>query len=145
MGSITVPVGNVDKERLHLIATTRAALDRAIEAVQINNRIGDISYAIQSYVESKGYSVVREYVGHGIGSAIHEDPQIPNFGEPGKGVRIKEGMVLAIEPMVNMGTYEVELLDDHWTVMTKDRLPSAHFEHMVVVTMNGPRVITFGY
>jgi methionyl aminopeptidase len=96
-------------------------------------------------VESAGFGVVREYVGHGIGYMIHEDPPIPNFGAPGKGVRLKEGMVLAIEPMVNMGTYEVEVLDDRWTVVTKDRLPSAHFEHMVVITRTGPQLLTTGY
>jgi methionyl aminopeptidase len=138
-------VEQVDAEKLRLISVTRTALDRGIEAARIDNRIGDISHAIQSFVESAGFSVVREYVGHGIGYMIHEDPPIPNFGVPGKGVRLKEGMVLAIEPMVNMGTYEVEVLDDHWTVVTKDRLPSAHFEHMVVVTRTGPRLLTAGY
>ena len=143
--AITVPVGKIGNEHERLIAVTRTALDHGIAAVQINNRIGDISFAIQSYVESAGFSVVREYVGHGIGTAIHEDPPIPNFGDPGKGVRLKEGMVLAIEPMVNMGTSEVEVLEDHWTVVTKDRLASAHFEHMVAVTRYGPRVLTTGY
>ncbi len=143
--AITVPTEQVDAEKLRLISVTRTSLDRGIEAARINNRIGDISHAIQSYVESAGFSVVREYVGHGIGYMIHEDPPIPNFGPPGKGIRLKEGMVLAIEPMVNMGTYEVEVLDDHWTVVTKDRLPSAHFEHMVVVTRTGPRLLTTGY
>lgn len=143
--AITVSIGKIDPERQRLISITRAALDRGIEAAQINNRVGDISHAIQSYVESAGFSVVREYVGHGIGYAMHEEPQIPNFGDPGKGTRLQEGMTLAIEPMVNMGTHEVETLDDHWTVVSKDRLPSAHFEHMVAVTRQGPRVLTFGY
>lgn len=143
--AITIPVETTKNEVQRLVSVTRTALDRGIEAAQINSRIGDISYAIQSFVESAGFSVVREYVGHGIGYMIHEDPPIPNFGEPGKGVRLKEGMVLAIEPMVNMGTYEVEVLDDHWTVVTKDRLPSAHFEHMIAVTKTGPRLLTTGY
>ena len=143
--AITVSVGKIAPEWARLIAVTRTALDRGIAAAQINNRIGDISHAIQSYVESAGFSVVREYVGHGIGIAIHEDPPIPNFGEPRTGVRLKEGMVLAIEPMVNLGKDEVEVLDDHWTVVTKDRLPSAHFEHMVVITRNGPQPLTTGY
>jgi methionyl aminopeptidase len=143
--AITVPVGTVDAEKLRLISVTRTSLDRGIEAARIDNRIGDISHAVQSFVESAGFSVVREYVGHGIGYMMHEDPPIPNFGAPGKGVRLKEGMVLAIEPMVNMGTHEVEVLDDRWTVVTKDRLPSAHFEHMVAVTRTGPRLLTSGY
>jgi methionyl aminopeptidase len=144
-GAVTVPIGKIDADRERLIAVTRTALDRGIEATRVNNRVGDISHAIQSYIESAGFAVVRDFVGHGIGTAIHEEPTIPNFGEPGKGARLKEGMVLAIEPMVNMGTFEVEILEDHWTVVTKDRLPSAHFEHMVVVTRNGPRVLTTGY
>jgi methionyl aminopeptidase len=143
--AITVPINKIGDEQARLITVTRTALDRGIEAAQINNRIGDISFAIQSHVESAGFSVVREYVGHGIGMAMHEDPPIPNFGDPGKGLRLKEGMVLAIEPMVNIGTCEVEVLDDQWTVVTKDRLTSAHFEHMVAVTRNGPRVLTTGY
>lgn len=144
-GAITISVGKVNAERQRLISVTRTALDRGIEAAQSNNRVGDISHAIQGYVESAGFAIVRDYVGHGIGTAMHEEPAIPNFGEPGKGARLKEGMVLAIEPMVNMGTYEVEILEDHWTVVTKDRLPSAHFEHMVAINRNGPRLLTIGY
>jgi methionyl aminopeptidase len=143
--AITCSVEPVEAEKSRLISVTRTALERGIAAARVDNRIGDISYAIQSYVESAGFSVVREYVGHGIGYMLHEDPPIPNFGVLGKGIRLKEGMVLAIEPMVNMGTYEVELLEDHWTVVTKDRLPSAHFEHMVVVTRTVPRLLTTGY
>jgi len=117
-------------------------LEKGISAVVGGNRIGDIGHAVQSVVEPRGFSVVRDFVGHGIGKKLHEQPQIPNFGEPGTGMKLREGMVLAIEPMVNAGTFQVEMLDDEWTAVTLDRRLSAHFEHTVVVTNNGPEVLT---
>jgi len=108
------------------------------------NRLSDISFVIQDFVESYGYSVVRELVGHGIGKQMHEDPQIPNFGRPGNGPVLQPGMTLAIEPMVNIGTWKVETLEDKWTIVTKDKQPSAHFEHTIAITVNGPRILTIG-
>ena len=121
---------------------TRESLDKAIEQCLEGNRIGDISHAVQSHVEEHGYSVVRSLVGHGVGKAMHEDPQIPNFGPAGRGPRLQEGMVMAIEPMINMGGWEVEQGADGWAVYTKDGSLSAHFEHTVAVTKKGPRVLT---
>jgi len=140
--AITVPVGEVSEEAFALMAATRESLGRAIEQCREGNRVGDISHAVQAYVEERGYSVVRSLVGHGIGRDMHEDPQVPNFGAPGKGPRLVAGMVLAIEPMVNAGRYEVEMGDDGWAVYTRDGTLSAHFEHTVAVTSNGPRVLT---
>jgi methionyl aminopeptidase len=138
----TVPVGVVSAEARALIDATRESLNEAISTVVSGNRIGDIGHAVQSFVEPKGFTVVRDFVGHGIGKKLHEQPQIPNFGERGTGMRLRPGMVLAIEPMVNAGTHKVEILEDDWTAVTLDRKLSAHFEHTVVVTENGPEVLT---
>jgi methionyl aminopeptidase len=138
----TVAVGKVTPEVDELIRVTRASLDIGIAAARSDKRLGDISSAIQTYVESEGLTVVREYTGHGIGRELHEDPKIPNFGPPGKGMRLRAGMVMALEPMVNLGTWSTEVLSDGWTVVTADRKPSAHFEHTIVVTANGPEILT---
>ena len=140
--AITVPVGEISERAKRLLRVTEEALYKGIEQAVIGKRLGDISSAIQRYVEAHGYSVVRQFVGHGIGRALHEDPQVPNFGKPGRGIKLKEGMVLAIEPMVNEGTYEVEILADGWTAVTKDRKLSAHFEHTVAITKNGPEILS---
>jgi len=140
--AITVPVGKVTGERKKLVEVTKKALQLGIKQAEPENHLSDISSAIQSYVEAEGFSVVRQFVGHGIGLNIHEEPEIPNFGQPHKGPILKPGMVLAIEPMVNMGTWEVEILQDGWTAVTKDRLPSSHFEHTVAVTESGPQILT---
>ena len=140
--AITVAVGVVPDETSALINATEQSLYAGIEKAVPGGRLFDISNAIQSYVEDKGYSVVRDFVGHGIGKNLHEDPQVPNFGASAKGVRLKAGMVLAIEPMVNQGTYEVHVLDDGWTVVTRDGGLSAHFEHTVAITNNGPDILT---
>jgi methionyl aminopeptidase len=138
----TLAIGQVDRESLRLMQTTQEALMKGIAQAVPGNRLSDISHAIQSHVESQGFSVVREYVGHGIGTAMHEQPQIPNFGAPGRGPRLKRGMVLAIEPMVNAGDFEVKTLTDGWTVVTKDGTRSAHFEHSVAITDRGPWILT---
>jgi len=138
----TNPIGDIDEELKKLLDVTEESLTRGIEKAIVNNRVTDISHAVQSFVESNGYSVVRDYVGHGIGKNMHEEPQIPNFGKAGHGPRLYAGVTLAIEPMVNAGTHEVETLEDDWTVVTKDRKPSAHFEHTVAVTEDGPEVLT---
>lgn len=140
--AITVPVGNVSIEADKLMSTTEQALYRGIEKARVGNRLGDISSAIQDHVESNGFSVVRDFVGHGIGKNLHEDPQIPNYGLRGRGVELKAGMVLAIEPMVNEGVYQVKVLSDGWTVVTLDGKLSAHFEHSVAVTENGPIILS---
>lgn len=137
----TFAVGRVSPEADRLIAVTRRALEIAVESVRPDRRLSDIGHAVQTYVESQGFSVVREFVGHGIGSALHEDPQVPNFGAPGKGPRLKPGLVLAIEPMVNAGTPEVEIDADGWTARTQDGSLSAHFEYSVAVTEDGARVL----
>ncbi|MCP3677319.1 MAG: type I methionyl aminopeptidase [Deltaproteobacteria bacterium] len=140
--AVTIPVGHISSEVARLIDITCASLDRGIEAVRVGNRVQDISSAVQREVEGAGFSVVRAFVGHGIGRNLHEAPQVPNFGSPGKGMRLKEGMVLAIEPMVNAGGSDVKILDDGWTAVTKDGALSAHFEHSVAVTRNGPYVLS---
>jgi len=140
--AVTVPIGEISESAQELVTTTRDSLYAGIEAAREGNRLSDISHAVQVVVEAKGFSVVRTFVGHGIGRDLHEDPQVPNFGPPGRGVRLREGMVLAIEPMVNEGTYEVEILEDGWTAVTKDRKLSAHFEHSVAITKNGPRILS---
>jgi methionine aminopeptidase, type I len=140
--AVTLPIGDVDEDILKLLRVTEESLMMGIAQVKVGNRLYDISHAVQTHVEANGFSVVRDYVGHGIGSAMHEDPQIPNFGKPGRGPRLEVGMALAIEPMVNMGTYEVKTLKDHWTVVTKDNRPSAHFEHTVAITENGLEILT---
>ncbi len=140
----TIPVGKVSAKIEELLRVTREALYLGIDQARPGNRIGDVSHAVQSHVESSGYSVVRSLVGHGIGRSMHEDPQVPNFGKAGKGPELKAGMVLAIEPMVNAGTHEVDVLDDEWTVVTRDGEPSAHFEHSVAITEDGPVILTNG-
>ena len=130
----TVPVGKVDEERLKLIRVTEQCLDRAIEQCRAGKHLGDIGWAVQQHAEASGYSVVRDYVGHGIGRRMHEDPQIPNYGRSGLGPKIKVGYVFAVEPMVNQGTDKVVVLKDGWTVVTKDKKCSAHFEHSVAIT-----------
>lgn len=140
--AITIPVGNVSDEALRLKDIAEEALYTGIEKACIGNRLSDISFAIQSLVERNGFSVVREFVGHGIGRSLHEEPQVPNFGSPGLGVRLKAGMVLAIEPMINAGGSEVKILQDGWTAVTKDGSLSAHFEHTVAITEDGPVILT---
>lgn len=140
--AITVPVGEVSDVAKRLIGTTRKALYKGIEEARAGNRLGDVSAAVQEQVESAGFSVVRDFVGHGIGKSLHEDPQIPNFGIRGRGIELKSGMVLAIEPMVNEGTYKVKVLDDGWTAVTADGKLSAHFEHSLAITGNGPVILS---
>ncbi len=141
-GAITIPVGEVTDSHQKLVQVTEEALSRGVEVVRAGNRISDIGHAVQSFVESKGFSIVRDFVGHGIGTKLHEEPQIPNYGEPGRGYRMLPGMVLAIEPMVNAGGHFVKTLSDNWTVVTMDGSFSAHFEHSVAVTENGPWVLS---
>ena len=138
----TFPVGEIQPELQRLLQVTREALFRGIDKILAGNRVSDISASIQEHVESQGFSVVREFVGHGIGLALHEDPQVPNYGRPGRGPRLQEGMVLAIEPMVNTGRPESRLLEDQWTAVTVDGGCSAHFEHSVAVTENGPWILS---
>jgi methionyl aminopeptidase len=140
--AITVPVGNVDSELQRLLQVTEESLARGIAAAVVGGRISDISYAVQSFVELHGFSVVREFVGHGIGKQLHEEPQVPNFGKSGQGPRLKAGMTLAIEPMVNAGESGVKILNDGWTAVTTDGKFSAHFEHTVAITDNGPEILT---
>lgn len=140
--AITVPVGAVGEDLTHLIDVTKLALERGVDQAKVGNRISDISRAIQHCVESHGLSVVRQFVGHGIGAKLHEPPEIPNYVQRQASPRILEGMVLAIEPMVNLGTSKVKVMHDQWTVVTADRKPSAHFEHSVAVTKNGPMVLS---
>ena len=140
--AITVPVGSVSGEARELCRVTEDSLYEGIRQVQPKNRLSDISHAIQQFVEAKGFSVVREFVGHGIGQQLHESPQIPNYGPAGKGVVLKPGMVFAIEPMINQGRAEVEILGDQWTAVTIDRKLSAHFEHTVAVTEGEPDILT---
>lgn len=138
----TVCVGNVSEENRKLVETTEAALEQAINLCRIGSRLGDLGFAVQNYAELQGYSVVRQFVGHGIGKQMHEDPQVPNFAPAGTGKRLKAGLVIAVEPMVNAGAPDVEVLDDKWTAVTKDRSMSAHFEHTIAVTEEGPWVLT---
>jgi len=140
--AITIPVGDVSLVAESLIKTTQESLSVGIDKAVPGGRLFDISHAVQFYVEQRGYSVVRDFVGHGIGRKLHEDPQIPNYGQPGSGVRLKSGMVLAIEPMINEKSYEVKVLEDGWTVVTCDGGLSAHFEHTVAITDNGPEILT---
>ena len=138
----TFAVGDISDEAKRLIDTTRESLYEGIKAAVAGSRIGDISYAIQRYVEARGCSVVRQFVGHGIGTHLHEAPEVPNFGTPGRGIRLLPGMTLALEPMVNMGNYDVKVMPDGWTVLTKDGSLSAHFEHTIAVTSDGPQIMT---
>ncbi|HEY7135309.1 MAG TPA: type I methionyl aminopeptidase [Acidimicrobiia bacterium] len=140
--ALTVPVGEVDDESQRLIHVTKRSLDAAIEQVVAGNRLGDVGAAVEDVAEAAGFTVVREYVGHGIGTAMHEEPQVPNYGPPGRGLKLKEGLVLAIEPMVNAGGAATRALDDGWTVVTADGRRSAHFEHTIAVTESGPEVLT---
>lgn len=137
-------IGDIDEEKQKLIETTKTSLYRGIKKCRAGNRLSDISHAIQSYVESKGFSVVRDLVGHGIGKALHEPPQIPNYGPPHQGPKLESGMVFAIEPMVNVGNADIQIMQDGWTVKTKDRKPSAHFEHTVLITDGVPEILTQG-
>jgi methionyl aminopeptidase len=140
--AITVAVGELDDETQRLVTATHESLDLAITKAVPNGRLSDISHAVQSWVEPKGFSVVREFVGHGIGRNLHEAPQIPNYGQAGQGPRLKPGMVLAIEPMINAGVPGVKILEDGWTAVTQDGKRSAHFEHTVAITDNGPEILT---
>ncbi len=140
--ALTLAIGAVSDKAQRLIKTTEESLNVAINEARPGNRLSDISYAVQSYVEARGYSVVRDFVGHGIGKNLHEGPQIPNFGQPGRGVKLKAGMVLAIEPMINEKGHEVSVLDDGWTAVTCDGGLSAHFEHTVAITEDGPEILT---
>jgi methionyl aminopeptidase len=140
--AITLAVGKIDPLIKKLIEVTETSLYEGIKLAKPGNHLSDISHAIQSYVERNGFSVVREFVGHGIGLKLHEEPEIPNFGPPGEGPVLKEGMVLAIEPMVNLGRWESEILPNGWTAVTKDNLPSAHFEHTVAITSKGAEILT---
>jgi len=141
--AITVPVGEeISPELKKLLEITQQSLYRGIEATRLGNTVGDVGAAVQELVEANGFSVVREFVGHGIGTRLHEDPQVPNYGTPGHGAKLREGMVLAIEPMVNAGGPGVRVLDDKWTAVTEDGRPSAHFEHCVAVTKDGPVILT---
>jgi methionyl aminopeptidase len=140
--AVTVPVGDIDAESKRLIEVTRTSLEAAIGHVREGERLGDIGAAVEEVATGAGFTVVREYVGHGIGTAMHEEPQVPNYGPPGRGLKLKEGLVLAIEPMVNAGGPETEVLSDGWAVVTRDRRRSAHFEHTIAVTEHGPEVLT---
>ncbi|HEX4576442.1 MAG TPA: type I methionyl aminopeptidase [Edaphobacter sp.] len=140
--AVTYPIGKVAPKTAKLLEVTQASLEKAIQQCLVGGRLGDISAAVQELCEAEGFGVVREFVGHGIGRAMHEDPQVPNFGDPGKGPRLKAGMVLAIEPMINAGGPEVRVLKDGWTAITIDGSYSAHFEHTVAITKDGPQVLT---
>ena len=140
--AVTVPIGNISPEVRRLLDVTRASLFRGIGQARAGNRLSDISFAVQSFVEMHGFSVVRDFVGHGIGRQLHEEPEIPNYGQPSQGPVLAEGMVFAIEPMVNMGTHRTKTLSDGWTVVTEDGKPSAHFEHTIVITAKGPEILT---
>lgn len=140
--AITFPVGNIDDEAKKLLEVTEKARTIGIENAVAGNRLGDIGHAIQSYVEKNGFSVVRDYAGHGVGLSMHEDPMVPNFGRKGRGFKIENGMVLAIEPMVNVGTYKLNMKDDGWTVVTKDGKKSAHFEHSIAIVDGKPIILS---
>jgi methionyl aminopeptidase len=140
--AITLPVGEIDEESRHLLETTRRSLYAGIEALRSGNRLGDVGAAVQTTVEREGFSVVKDFVGHGIGRQLHEPPQLPNFGRSGRGQRLKPGMVVAIEPMVNSGGAEVRMRSDGWTAATADGSRSAHFEHTVAITEDGPEILT---
>ena len=142
--AVTIGLGRISRSLKELIEVTRKSLFEGIKQARLNNNLSDISFSIQQYVEKHGFSVVRQFVGHGIGYKLHEEPEIPNFGRPHQGPRIKSGMVFAIEPMVNMGTWESDILDNGWTAVTKDRLASAHFEHTVAITERGQEILTAG-
>jgi methionyl aminopeptidase len=140
--AVTLPVGKIGEEAEKLLQVTETSLYLGIKQAVVDNRLFDISYAIQSWVEENGFSVVRDFVGHGIGRELHEEPQVPNFGIPHQGPRLKEGMILALEPMVNAGIFKVKILDDGWTAVTADGSLSAHFEHTIAITSNGPEILS---
>ena len=140
--AVSIPVGEIDDTTQQLLDDTRASLYAGIAAAQPGNRIGDIGAAVESYALERGYGVVRQFVGHGIGRFLHEDPQVPNYGEPGKGILLRPGMCICIEPMLNMGTEATKILDDDWTVVTADGALSAHFEHTLAITKDGPKILT---
>jgi methionyl aminopeptidase len=140
--ALTMPVGEISSGASALLKVTEESLYKAIAAATTTNRLSDISYAVQSHVEAHGFTVVRDFVGHGIGKQLHESPQVPNFGEPGKGVKLKSGMVLAIEPMINEKGHDVKVLEDGWTAVTCDGGLSAHYEHTVAITEHGPEILT---
>jgi methionyl aminopeptidase len=140
--AVTIAVGRVSEEVLKLMKVTRESLFKAIEKCRVGNRLGDVCNAVQAHVEPLGYSVVRNFCGHGIGRAMHEEPQVPNYGKAGSGPILREGWVLAIEPMINLGRHDVKVLSDGWTVITLDGRPSAHFEHTVAITQEGPQILT---
>ena len=140
--AITIAIGEISDENKKLLEATEKSLYLGIEHAKKNNRIGDISYAIQEYIESKGFAIVKDLCGHGVGKYLHEDPQIPNFGEPNSGPKIKNGMTIAIEPMINVGTYQVMVAEDGWTVVTKDKKASAHFEHTVAIINDKPEILS---
>lgn len=140
--AVTFGVGKISADLRRLLAVTKSSLSEGVKKARAGNYLSDISYAIQSYVEKHNLSVVREFVGHGVGFKLHEEPEIPNFGKPGCGPKLTEGMVLAIEPMVNIGTWQAVLSENGWTARTKDGKPSAHFEHTIAITKEGPRIIT---
>jgi methionyl aminopeptidase len=140
--ALTVPVGAIRPELAKLLDVTRVSLDKAIDNVRSGHRLGEVSSSVQEWVERNGFSIVREFVGHGIGTRMHEEPNVPNYGDPGKGPKLQEGMVFAIEPMVNVGNADVRVLEDRWTAVTTDGSYSAHFEHTVAVTANGPWILT---
>jgi len=140
--AVTYPVGEITPKAKKLVKVAEETFFKGLEQVKPGKRISDISFAIQSYTESQGFSVIRAFVGHGIGLSLHEEPQIPNFGTPGRGPKLKSGMVLAIEPMIAMGDWDVEILDDNWTAITRDRSLSAHYEHTVAITEKGPEILS---
>jgi len=140
--AVTYAVGEITPKAKKLIKAAEESFYKGMEQMKPGKRISDISFAIQSHVESQGYSVIRAFVGHGIGLSLHEEPQVPNFGPPGRGPKLKSGMVLAIEPMIAMGDWDVEVLDDNWTAITKDRSLSAHYEHTVAITQKGPEILS---
>lgn len=140
--AVTYPVGEITPKAKKLVKVAEETFFKGLEQVKPGKRISDISFAIQSYTESQGFSVIRAFVGHGIGLSLHEEPQIPNFGSPGRGPKLKSGMVLAIEPMIAMGDWDVEILDDNWTAITRDRSLSAHYEHTVAMTEKGPEILS---
>ena len=140
--AVTIPVGEVPEELIALMEGTRLGLEAGIRAAVPGGRVGDIGAAVQAYGESRGYGVVREFVGHGVGRFLHEDPQVPNYGEAGRGALLRAGMCIAIEPMFNMGNWRTRILDDQWTVVTSDGKLSSHFEHSIAITVNGPEILT---
>ena len=140
--AVTLPIGSVTPIAARLLKVTREALFEAVEACRVGNRLGDVSFAVQSYVEANEFSVIRSLVGHGIGRDMHEDPQIPNFGKPGTGPELEEGMVFAVEPMVNAGSHPIRMASDNWSVYSQDGSLAAHFEHTVGITAGGPRILT---